>query len=304
MDESSSRAESTKAPEFDLRIGSYRIVQALGTGGMSSVYRAVHVETGLEVALKVLTRTLARNSTLLQRFLREARSAEALEHANIVTIYDRGIDKGRHYLVLEYVAGGDFHEFVQRRGPLGVADAILVVKDVARALKYAASRGLIHRDIKPSNILRTPTGQIKLIDLGLALHAENEDERVTREGTTVGTVDYMAPEQARDSRATSIQSDMYSLGCTFYFLLTGVPPYPGGDITEKLTRHAKAPVPDVCDLRQDVTPSLAAIVTRMMAKRPDDRFGSYDELIGALERARAWTGTSEGQEIALLPSGR
>ena len=161
------------AQSSDLRIGSYRIIQPLGTGGMSSVYRAVHVETGHEVALKVLTRTLARNSTLLQRFLREARSAETLEHANIVTIYDRGIDQGRHYLVLEYVAGGDFHEYVHRRGPLGVADAVLVVKDVARALKYAASRGLIHRDIKPSNILRTLTGQIKVIDLGLALQAEN-----------------------------------------------------------------------------------------------------------------------------------
>ena len=159
MDESTTQAESTSGPQFDLRIGSYRIVQALGTGGMSSVYRAVHVETGHEVALKVLTRTLARNSTLLQRFLREARSAEALEHANIVTIYDRGIDKGRHYLVLEYVAGGDFHEYVHRRGPLGVAHAVLVVKDVARALKYAAGRGLIHRDIKPSNILRTLTGK-------------------------------------------------------------------------------------------------------------------------------------------------
>ena len=139
-----------------------------------------------------------------------------------------------------------------------------------------------------------------MIDLGLALQAENEDERVTREGTTVGTVDYMAPEQARDSRATSIQSDMYSLGCTFYFLLTGVPPYPGGDITEKLTRHAKAPVPDVCDLRQDVAPSLAAILTRMMAKRPDDRFGSYDELIGTLDEAPVDRNEQE-QGIALLP---
>ncbi len=201
---------------------------------MSSVYRAVHVETGHEVALKVLTRTLARNSTLLQRFLREARSAETLEHPNIVTIYDRGIDRGRHYLVLEYVSGGDFHEYVRRGGPLDVAEASVVVKDVARALKYAAGRGLIHRDIKPSNILRTKTGQIKVIDLGLALQSNNEDERVTREGTTVGTVDFMAPEQARDSRATSIQSDIYSLGCTFYFLLTGVPAYPGGDITESL----------------------------------------------------------------------
>jgi len=300
MDESNSRAESTSGTVTDLRIGSYRIIEPLGTGGMSSVYRAVHVETGHEVALKVLTRTLARNSTLLQRFLREARSAETLEHANIVTIYDRGIDQGRHYLVLEYVAGGDFHEYVQRRGPLGVSDAILVVKDVARALKYAAGRGLIHRDVKPSNILRTPTGQIKVIDLGLALQAENEDERVTREGTTVGTVDYMAPEQARDSRATSIQSDMYSLGCTFYFLLTGVPPFPGGDITEKLTRHAKAPAPDVRDLRQDVPPPVTSIIQRMMAKRPEDRFPSYDDLIEALDDAPL-DRTREGQGIALVP---
>jgi eukaryotic-like serine/threonine-protein kinase len=300
MDESNSPAESTSGTVTDLRIGSYRIIEPLGIGGMSSVYRAVHVETGHEVALKVLTRTLARNSTLLQRFLREARSAESLEHANIVTIYDRGIDQGRHYLVLEYVAGGDFHEIVQRRGPLGVSEAISVVKDVARALKYAAGRGLIHRDIKPSNILRTATGQIKVIDLGLALQPENEDERVTREGTTVGTVDYMAPEQARDSRATSIQSDMYSLGCTFYFLLTGVPPFPGGDITEKLTRHAKAPVPDVRDLRQDVPLPVNAIMRTMMAKRPEDRFTSYNDLIEALDGA-PFDRIQDDQGIALVP---
>ncbi len=219
MDESTSSTESMEAAQPEARIGSYRVLEPLGIGGMSSVFRAVHVETNQEVALKVLTRSLAKNATLLQRFLREARSAETLEHPNIVAIYDRGIDSGRHYLVLEYVAGGDFHDYIQRRGPLSLAEAISVVKSVAAGLKYAANRGLIHRDVKPSNILRTPTGEIKIIDLGLALQNEFEDERVTREGTTVGTVDYMAPEQARDSRATSIQSDMYSLGCTFYYLL-------------------------------------------------------------------------------------
>ena len=168
MDESTSWGELAKGTVSDQRIGSYRVLDPLGSGGMSSVFRAVHEETGHEVALKVLTRTLARNSTLLQRFLREARSAETLEHPNIVTIYDRGIDRGRHYLVLEYVAGGDFHEYIQRRGPLGTAEAVSVVKSVAAGLKYAASRGLIHRDIKPSNILRTPAGQVKIIDLGLA----------------------------------------------------------------------------------------------------------------------------------------
>ncbi|MFI5459906.1 MAG: serine/threonine-protein kinase [Isosphaerales bacterium] len=283
MDEPTSSTEAPNGTTPDLRIGSYRILQPLGTGGMSSVFRAVHVATNHEVALKVLTRTLARNATLLQRFLREARSAEALEHPNIVSIYDRGIDQGRHYLVLEYVPGSDFHDYIQRNGPLSVVEAASVVRRVADGLKYAAGRGLIHRDIKPSNILRTLTGEIKIIDLGLALQNEFEDERVTRDGTTVGTVDYMAPEQARDSRATSVRSDLYSLGCTFYYLLAGVPPYPGGDITDKLTRHAKSPAPDIRDLRPDIPAGITSIIQRMMAKKPEDRFASYDDLIAALD---------------------
>ena len=300
MDESTSWGEPQTRTVSEQRIGSYRVVQPLGSGGMSSVFRAVHEETGNEVALKVLTRTLARNSTLLQRFMREARSAETLEHQNIVTIYDRGIDRGRHYLVLEYVEGGDFHEYIQRQGPLPTAEAITVVKSVASGLRYAAGRGLIHRDIKPSNILRTPAGVVKIIDLGLALQNEFEDERVTREGTTVGTVDYMAPEQARDSRATSIQSDIYSLGCTFYYFLTGVAAYPGGDITDKLTRHARSPVPDVRDLRPEVPTDVSAIILRMMAKKAGDRFASYDDLMAALDATSA-DGMDDGPGIALIP---
>ena len=159
---------------------------------------------------------------------------------------------------------------------------------------------MIHRDIKPSNILRTPTGEAKVIDLGLALQAEFEDERVTREGTTVGTVDYMAPEQARDSRATSVQSDIYSLGCTFYYLLAGIPPYPGGDITDKLTRHARSPAPDIRDLRPDIPAGVAAILLRMMAKPQEDRFADYDALIGALDAVRLADG-DEAPGVALVP---
>jgi serine/threonine-protein kinase len=300
MEEPTPRAEATGDSPPDLRIGSYRIVEPLGTGGMSSVYRAVHVDTGHEVAVKVLTRTIARNSTLLQRFLREARSAETLEHPNIVAIYDRGIDNGRHYLVLEYVPGGDFHGYIQRHGPLSADEAVMVARSVARGLEHAATRGLIHRDIKPSNLLRKSSGEAKIIDLGLALQTEFEDERVTREGTTVGTVDYMAPEQARDSRATSIQSDIYSLGCTLYYLLTGVPPYPGGDITDKLTRHARAAVPDIRDLRPDISPALATILLRMMAKHPDDRYADYGELLNALD-AVPRQGPDSGPAILLVP---
>jgi serine/threonine-protein kinase len=300
MEESTSQAGSFRNHLVGQQIGSYRVLDTLGSGGMSTVYRGMHAETGHEVALKVLLGTLSRNSTLLQRFLREARSAETLEHFNIVTIYDRGVDHGRHYLVLEYVAGGDFHDYVQRIGPLGAGDAVAVVRGIASGLRYAARRGLIHRDIKPSNILRTPRGEPKIIDLGLALQSEFEDERVTREGTTVGTVDYMAPEQARDSRATSIFSDMYSLGCTFYYLLAGVPPYPGGDITEKLTRHARAPAPDIRDLRPDIPPELAAILLRLMAKQPEDRFPDYDHLIAALD-AVGRAGEDASGVIALVP---
>jgi serine/threonine-protein kinase len=275
-------------------IGSYRLVESLGAGGMSSVFRAVHAESGLEVAVKILPRNLARNRTLLQRFLREAKSAEALEHPNIVAIYDRGVDDGRYYLVLEFIPGGDLHDRVRASGPLQVDDALEVIRAVAEGLRFAAGRGLIHRDIKPANLLITPEGRVKIADLGLALQAADEDERVTREGTTVGTVDYMAPEQARDSRATGVRSDIYSLGCTFFFLLTGQPPYPGGDVTDKLSRHFTSPPPDPREFRFDIPDGLPAVLRKMMAKRPERRYGDYDELIAALDDLRAESASQSG----------
>jgi serine/threonine-protein kinase len=250
---------------------------------MSSVFYAVHVESGHEVAVKILPRTLAKNPTLLQRFLREAKSAESLEHPNISAIYDRGFDQGRHYLVLEYVEGGDLHERVKANGPLPLAEAIRAVRGVAEGLRYAAQQGVIHRDIKPANLLCAPDGTVKIIDLGLALQTVDEDERVTRDGTTVGTVDYMSPEQARDSRATSERSDMYSLGCTLHYLITGKPPFPGGDVPDKLGRHCTAPPPDVRDLRPDASEPLARLIQKMMAKKPDARFATYDALINAFD---------------------
>lgn len=292
--------EPVNTEPYRLRIGSYGVVHPLGTGGMSSVYRAVHLDSGHEVALKVLPPYMARNPTVLKRFMGEARSAEALEHPNIVSIYDHGSDQGRHYLVLEYVQGGDFHEYVQRGGPMAPARAIEVILQVVDGLEYAASRGLIHRDVKPSNLMRTPDGEVKITDLGLALRSGTEDERVTREGTTVGTVDYMAPEQARDSRATSFQSDIYSLGCTFYYLLTALPPYPGGDIADKLTRHVRDPAPDVRDVRPEIPQALAAVLTRMMAKHPEDRYDSYAELRSAL-LAAARVVSGDESSIALVP---
>jgi serine/threonine-protein kinase len=270
-----------------VQIGSYRLVGQLGSGGMSSVFRAVHIESGHEVALKILPRSLAKNPILLQRFLREAKSAEALEHPNIVAIFDWGVEDGHYYLVLEFVPGGDLHDRVRDQGPMPTAEAIRVMRGVAEALHYEASKGLIHRDIKPANILLKMDGAPKLADLGLALQVEEEDEQITRDGTTVGTVDYMAPEQARDSRATSVRSDIYSLGCTFYHVLTGIAPFAGGLVPEKLRKHAFEPAPDVRKVRPDVPVALARIIQRMMAKKPEQRYQNYEELIEALDDVAA-----------------
>ena len=287
-----SEAEPSPDAKPSPRLGSYLLTRQLGSGGMSNVFRAVHEESGSVVAVKVLPRTLAKNPTLLQRFIREAKSAESLDHPNIVSIFDHGFDQGRHYLVLEFVEGRDLHDRVRLNGPMGIPESIQLVREVAEGLRYASGRGMVHRDIKPANLLITPEGHAKIIDLGLALQTEDEDERVTRDGTTVGTVDYMAPEQARDSRKTSERSDIYSLGCTFHYLLTGSPPYPGGGLADKLSRHHSAPVPDVRDRRPDVPESLAFLVKKMMAKKPEARFPDYTQLIEALDRLTGQTSVS------------
>jgi eukaryotic-like serine/threonine-protein kinase len=269
-------------PGPDVRLGSYRLLEPLGSGGMSSVFRAVHEGSGAEVAVKVLPRYLAKNPVLLQRFLREAQSAESLDHPNIVSIYDHGTEGGRYYLVLEYVHAADLHDRVKKLGPLSLRQTVEIAEQATDALSYAVSRGLIHRDIKPANLLVDDSGRVKLIDLGLALQSEGEDERVTRDGTTVGTVDYMSPEQARDSRAATQKSDQYSLGCTLHYLLTGLPPYPGGDIADKLRRHAVGPAPDAREHRADVPEELALLIRRMMARNPADRFPDHAAVRQAL----------------------
>ena len=295
-------AEAEKDPQpatgTVTQIGSYKLLAPLGSGGMSSVYRARHVDTGHIVALKVLPRSLAKNATLLQRFLREANSAESLEHPNIVSIFDRGSEDGRYYLVLEYMPGGDVHERVRTKGPLPIDEAVKIIHGAAEGLDHALGRGMIHRDIKPANLLLSGDGRVKIADLGLALQIEQEDERVTRDGTTVGTVDYMAPEQARDSRATSVRSDVYSLGCTFYYLLTGAAPFAGGDVAEKLKKHATEAPPDPRVLRPEVPEGLARLIQKMMAKKPEARYGDYHSLLTALD---AVTSAAHASTAAAAP---
>ena len=266
------------------RLGSYQILRPLGSGGMSNVFQAVHEDSGSIVALKVLPRKLAQNSVLLQRFLREAKSAENLDHPNIVAIYDRGFDQGRHYLVLEYVEGRDLFDRVRLTGTMAPDMAVAFIREVAEGLGYAAGLGVIHRDVKPANLLLTPDNHAKIIDLGLAFQADEEDERVTRDGTTVGTVDYMSPEQARDSRKLNERSDIYSLGCTMHYLLTGSAPFPGGNLADKLARHHSGDIPDVRARNPDVPEDLAFLVMKMMAKKPEQRFANYQNLIHGLDQ--------------------
>lgn len=280
MTESHPNSDNGSLPQ----LGSYQLLRPLGSGGMSTVFQAIHIDSGSLVALKVLPRKLAQNPILLQRFLREAKSAENLDHPNIVAIYDRGYDQGRHYLVLEFVEGRDLFDRVRLQGPLGPDEAMRFVREVAEGLDYAARLGMIHRDIKPANLLITPDQHAKIIDLGLALQSDDEDERVTRDGTTVGTVDYMSPEQARDSRKINERSDIYSLGCTFYFLLTGSAPFPGGTLADKLARHHSAAPPDVREKSPGTSAELALLIQKMMAKQPVQRFANYQELILAIDQ--------------------
>src|SRR5437588_4770875 len=198
-------------------IGKYRLLRHLKAGGMANVYKAENIETGLIVALKVLSTESAEQPKRLERFRREAKHGARLRHENIVTLYEFGESAGTMYMALEYIDGIDLEELIRRHGPLRTADACLIVTQVARALDYAHRMEMVHRDIKPSNILITQKkGKCiaKLADLGLARGGIGEESRVTADGSTVGTVDYMPPEQARDSGAADIRSDLYALGCT------------------------------------------------------------------------------------------
>jgi hypothetical protein len=283
-----------------LRLGPYVITDYLGAGGMGEVFQARQEKLGRVVALKVIRRERLEKPDAVKRFHREIRAAARLDHPNIVRAYDADEIAGTHLLVMEYVPGTDLAHRVKDGGPLPVPVAADYVRQAALGLQHAAERGLVHRDFKPANLLVTPAGVVKILDMGLArLRAEGPDPEpsspVTREGVVVGSPDFIAPEQAMDPKRIDVRADLYSLGCTFYFLLTGQPPFPGGETVQKLMRHQlEEPVP-VEDLRPDVTPRVAAVVRRLMAKRPEDRFQSPADAAAALDE--------NGPDPASFPTG-
>jgi serine/threonine-protein kinase len=303
----------------DLLLGPYRLLEMLGEGSIGQVYKALQLRLNRVVALKIIRpEVLLRYEEALRRFRREARAFAQLSHPNFVTVYDASQIGEQHFIAMEYIEGTDLFRLVQQRGPLPVAEALEVVRQVVWGLHHAQEHGMVHRDIKPSNLMVTtrrlpdglsgfyprpldperpagamappelpPGAVIKILDMGLARVIDSENRpksgpSLTREGVLMGTPDYMAPEQARNARAADIRSDLYSLGCTCYFLLTGQPPFPKASMIDKLLMHQlHAPQP-VEELRPGVPAEVGALLRRLMAKSPEERYQSPAEVIAAL----------------------
>lgn len=276
----------------------YRIIELIGKGGMGDVYKAEHRLMDRPVALKLINQDLVKNKQAVERFRREVRAAARLTHPNIVTAHDAEQAGDVHFLVMEFVNGVDLASEVQNRGSLPIAEACDYIRQAAEGLQHAHTKGMVHRDIKPHNLMLSPDGQVRILDFGLASFATESalieaDATDTMEGTptrlhlttlgsVMGTPDYIAPEQARDAHSADIRADIYSLGCTLCYLLTGEAPFAADSVVDKLKAHEQQEPPSLQRLRDDVPAKLADIVTRMMAKNPDDRFQTPAEVATAL----------------------
>ena len=280
-------------------LGQYRVLDQIGRGGMGRVFKAEHRTMGRIVALKVLAPDLLRTDRAQELFLREVRAAAQLVHPNIVTAYDANKIDGRYFLVLEFVDGPNLEQLVRRQGPLPVGQACDYVRQIAIGLQCAHLLGMVHRDVKPANVLvqrrglnGDEVGLVKISDFGLARlsdpnaadeFSDHPGTIMTKDNTVTGTPDYLSPEQAQSLHKTDIRSDLYSLGCTFYFLLTGQVVFPGGGTLDKLIRHGSEKAADVRDARPETPAAVAAIVAKLLAKHAPDRYQTPAELAAALE---------------------
>ena len=279
------KRQSARVPKLET-LGKYKIEKEIGAGGMGAVFLARDTTLNRLAALKILPRDKAENPVLVKRFKAEGQAAAHLRHENIVSVYDAGEEDGYLYIALEYVEGTDLHNLINKRNRIPVRRSLEIITQVTEALSHAYQQGIVHRDIKPANILIRLDGVVKLTDLGLARSIDdNTETSITRAGTTVGTVDYMAPEQARDSKAADIRSDIYSLGCTWYHMLTGRAPFSEGSLTNKLAAHATTPPPDPRELNDRVPEGIVAIIHRMMAKPQADRYQTPAELLEDLKNS-------------------
>jgi eukaryotic-like serine/threonine-protein kinase len=287
------------------KVDRYLLLDLIGSGGMGRVYLARDTRLDRVVALKLLAPERLSNPRAVARFQREARVGAQLQHENLVRIYDYGESNGRYFLVMEYIDGKTIGTLISEQGPMPSATAARLLRQVALGLEHAHRKGLVHRDVNPYNILVTHDGTAKLADLGLAI-VMTEEERVTRDGAMVGTFDYVAPEQARQSRAADIRSDIYSLGCTIYHMCTGHVPFPGPSLPEKLFGHQWIEPTPLCRLVAGLPEGLSEIVQRMMKKSPDERYATPMEVAQALEpygANQAGSGDGESLPLRLAPLG-
>jgi serine/threonine protein kinase len=267
-----------------LVIGSYVVLEKIGQGGMGQVYKARHKTMKREVALKVISPAVVKDETSRRRFQREVEAAAQLNHQNIVTAYDAGEFKGTHYLVMEYIKGTDLSSLVKTEGPISLESAVGYIQQVAQGLAFAHSQGIVHRDIKPANLLLDDSGLVKILDMGLARFDDSDtamkaDAGLTGTGMLMGTIDYMSPEQAMDSKNADARSDIYSLGCTLYFLTNGRAMFEADTIVKRLMAHQSAIIPRISHADQE----LQQILEKMTAKQAEQRYASCEQLIDELQ---------------------
>ena len=271
-----------------LVLDNYVLLERLGKGGMGQVFTALHRRMERVVALKLLAPEVMQNERAVRRFQREAKAAAKLSHPNIVAAFDADMDKGVHFLVMEYVKGSDLASYIKRHGRLSLAQALEVIQQAARGLHYAHGQGVIHRDIKPANLLLDQAGTIKILDMGLARLKNSLDDGaveadLTGTGTVMGTLDYMSPEQAFDTKIADARSDIYSLGCTLYYLLAGEPIFGGDTAMKKLLAHREQAFPPLRQIRPDAPASFELLYSRMVAKDPGHRYQTLAEAAADLE---------------------
>jgi serine/threonine protein kinase len=262
------------------RLAHFELLEPIGVGGMAAVIRARDTQLDRTVALKILPPEMAADPENVRRFHQEARSAAKLDHENIARVFYCGEDQNLHFIGFEFVEGENLRHLLERRGRLPVAEALHYMLQIASGLAHAAARGVVHRDIKPSNIIVSPDGRAKLVDMGLARMSETHiDEGLTHSGVTLGTFDYISPEQALEPRDADVRSDIYSLGCTFYHVLTGLAPVPEGTAAKKLHHHQNEAPVDPRQLNPEISDDVAAILARMMAKDPKVRYQRAEHLV-------------------------
>jgi eukaryotic-like serine/threonine-protein kinase len=275
--------------------GRYRIVRKLGSGGMADVYLAEDEELGRRIAIKILNDRHANDDSFVERFRREAKNAAGLSHPNIVSIYDRGEAEGTYYIAMEYLDGRSLKELVVARGPLPISDAIGATRQVLAALRFAHRKGVVHRDIKPHNVMADADGRLKVTDFGIARAGVSQ---MTEAGSIIGTAQYLSPEQARGAPVDQ-RSDLYSVGVVLYEMLTGTTPFSGESPVEIAMKHLSDPPRPPSVERPDIPPDLDMIVLRALAKNPDDRFQTAEEMDTELERVSRGAGvTTETADAA------